>query len=551
MNLLLDAQVVIVDCQTNGSSPANHQMVELGWSVCCAASSSPVQSSLIGLKEGQTIPARILSLIGIDADELVKAAHESEVMSVFKSTLPPRPIFISHYARFERGFLQEHLDFNDTPIICTFEIARRLYPDLPSRSIRAVSGYLGYNIGEAKRSSHHIEATFFIWQKLVEKLSSIGIKDFDSLAEWLKVPPAKRGKKSYALANDIRLNMPNQPGIYKMLGHDGSVLYVGKATSLKSRVNSYFRGQKTKGSRINELVSQIANIDVIVANSPFEAALLEADAIKSYNPPYNRAQKAGNRTIGYADAEMQPSTNVERYGPFSSLRFIESIYQLKAATQDARFTPLSDFEVDSETLISGLAIFRTKVIERADGSINWQRTLCQMWVESIQKTRERRLLALEEDEKDVEEAETESTAEDEIEKDWTPEDIASYVQGAFTNYAWGIHRGRWLTALANCKIRWREKKSDQYIELNVLNGIYHFVNNTEGFPSITSTYATPKNRFAIADLKTYDRMRVLFSELRRLLQKSKDVTLYLDNHRQLSSRQIKKFLFPGDFDEED
>jgi DNA polymerase-3 subunit epsilon len=549
LNLPLDAQVVIVDCQTNGSSPANHQMVELGWSVCSAANSDLVRTSLIGLKEGQTIPGRILSLIGIDAEELIGAAKESEVMSAFKSSLPPQPIFVSHYARFERGFLQDYLDFNESPIICTFEIARRLYPDLPSRSIRAVSGYLGFNIGEAKRSSHHIEATFFIWQKLVEKLAGIGIRDFQTLAEWLKVPPVKRGKKSYALATNIRLNMPNLPGIYKMLGHDGSVLYVGKATSLKSRVNSYFRGQKTKGSRINELVSQIADIDVTVANSPFEAALLEADAIKSYNPPYNRAQKAGNRAIGYANTQMQPSVNLERYGPFSSLRFIESIYQLKAAVEDSSLFPLSEFEVDAETLSDGLGIFRTRVSKRADGSIDWQHTLCQMWVESIHRTRERRLLALEEDKESDEEAE--STAEDEIEEDWTPEDIASYIYGAFTNYAWGIHRGRWLTALANCKIRWHEKKSNQYIELIVQNGFYHFVNNTEEFQSNTATNTIIKNRFAIADLKTYDRMRVLFSELRRLLQDSKDVTLYLDSHRQLSSRQIKKFLFPGDFDEED
>ncbi len=548
MNLLLDAQVVIIDCQTNGSSPGKNQMVELGWTVCNATFRGEIRSSLIGLKEGQTIPGRILSLIGVKEDELSNAPHEIDVLAKFKSSLPGPTIFLAHYARFEQGFLKEHLDFAATPIFCTYEIARRLFPDLPSRSIRAVSGYLGHHIGEAKRSSHHIEATFYIWQKLVPALVNEGIHDFKILAEWLKTPPAKRGKKNYALATDIRLNMPNKPGVYKMLGYDGSVLYVGKATSLKSRVNSYFRGQKTKGSRINELVSQIANIEIQVTGSPLEAALVEADAIKSLNPPYNRAQKAYDRTIGYTDSDMCTSTTPERYGPFSSLKYIESISHLKSAVEDVLVIPRSEFEVDVDTLRSGLEIFRTKIYRNDDGSLNWQRTLRQMWIENIQKTRERRLLALEDDQETADEENV--PVEDEIEADWSPEDIAAYIYGTFTSYAVGVHRGRWLTALANCKIRWQEKNSEKCYELEVRDGLYQFV-NIEDFYTESNKLQNNKNRFAITDLKTYDRMQVLFSELRRLLHKAKNVTLYLDNHRQLTSQKIKRFVFPGDFDEED
>ena len=300
-------------------------MVEFGWTVCNAITNGGIQSSLIALKDSQTIPVRILNLIGINVEELANAPTEAEVLSGVKASLPSQTIFLAHYARFEQGFLKDHFDFAATPIFCTYEIARRLFPDLPSRSIRAVSGFLGHHIGEAKRSIHHIEATFHIWKKLVPALKEAGVSDFQSLTDWLKAPPAKRSKKNYALPADIRLKMPDKPGVYKMLGHDGNVLYVGKATSLKSRVNSYFRGQKTKGSRINELVSQIVNIDIQVTNSPLEAALVEADAIKSLNPPYNRSQKAYDRAIGYTDSDMRTSTFPERYGPFSSLKYIESI----------------------------------------------------------------------------------------------------------------------------------------------------------------------------------------------------------------------------------
>ncbi len=539
-------------------------MVEFGWTVCNAITNGGIQTSLIALKEGQTIPGRILSLIGIKEEELASAPSEAEVLSSVRSSLPTQTIFLAHYARFEQGFLKDHFDFAATPIFCTYEIARRLFPDLPSRSIRAVSGFLGHHIGEAKRSIHHIEATYHIWRKLVPTLKEAGIFDFQSLTDWLKEPPAKRRKKNYALAADIRLKMPDKPGVYKMLGHDGRVLYVGKATSLKSRVNSYFRGQKTKGSRINELVSQIVNIDVHVTHSSLEAALVEADAIKSLNPPYNRAQKAYGRAIGYTDSQMRTSAIPERYGPFSSMKYIESISQLKNAIEDASIIPENNFEFDLDTLKTGLEIFRTRIQRNDDGSLNWKRTLCQMWIEYIQKKTEQRLLALEEEEEEEEEEtaeEDEVLLEEEIEADWTPEEIATYFYGAFTSYAAGVHRGRWLTALANCMIRWQEKKTEKCFELRVRNGVYQFVNIEDCYENFDESgrvgdsphggqSPTSPTRFAITDLSTYDRMRVLFSELRRLLHEAKGVTLYLDNDRKLSSLQIKKFVFPGDFDEE-
>jgi hypothetical protein len=54
-----------------------------------------------------------------------------------------------------------------------------------------------------------------------------------------------------------RLEFPNRPGVYRMLSQSGQVLYVGKATSLKSRVNSYFRGQKGRDRKKLEMLAQV------------------------------------------------------------------------------------------------------------------------------------------------------------------------------------------------------------------------------------------------------------------------------------------------------
>ncbi len=80
--------------------------------------------------------------------------------------------------------------------------------------------------------------------------------------------------------------LPNSPGIYKMLGKERDILYVGKAKSLKSRVSSYFAKTQTH-PKTKALVSRIDNIETILTRSETEALLLEQNLIKQHRPPYN------------------------------------------------------------------------------------------------------------------------------------------------------------------------------------------------------------------------------------------------------------------------
>ena len=80
--------------------------------------------------------------------------------------------------------------------------------------------------------------------------------------------------------------LPNLPGVYKMLGKNGDILYVGKAKSLKSRVNSYF-AKTIDHPKTRALVARIHDIETIITRSETEALLLEQNLIKEYRPPYN------------------------------------------------------------------------------------------------------------------------------------------------------------------------------------------------------------------------------------------------------------------------
>lgn len=78
----------------------------------------------------------------------------------------------------------------------------------------------------------------------------------------------------------------HRPGVYRMLGTSGEILYVGKSRDLKSRVSNYFRGAPRPG-KTGFLVSQVHGIEVTVTRTEAEALVLENSLIKAHKPRFN------------------------------------------------------------------------------------------------------------------------------------------------------------------------------------------------------------------------------------------------------------------------
>jgi len=81
--------------------------------------------------------------------------------------------------------------------------------------------------------------------------------------------------------------LPDSPGVYRFFNKEDTIIYVGKAKSLKKRVSSYFNKQSQYNRKTEKLVSEIKSIEFTLAETEFDALLLENNFIKQHQPKYN------------------------------------------------------------------------------------------------------------------------------------------------------------------------------------------------------------------------------------------------------------------------
>ena len=108
-------------------------------------------------------------------------------------------------------------------------------------------------------------------------------------------------------------HLPRRPGVYLFRDGKGTIIYIGKAKSLRNRVRNYFGKQARLDIKTDHLAARIASVDFIVTNSEKEALILEDALIKQHRPRYN---------VDLKDDKRYLCIRIDDSHPFPAIRFV-------------------------------------------------------------------------------------------------------------------------------------------------------------------------------------------------------------------------------------
>ena len=491
---LTNLQIVTLDCQATGANPGKGHLLEIGWipTWASAADNPPMtglQAYLVRLPADAAIPRVVERITGISDDSTAAGLSSASVWGRLVETAQKITAWspsaacplVIHFARFEEPFLRQLHQKNNPKssfpfrIICTHEIAVRLLPNLPRRGIRAIAGYFGHSIPELKRSADHVVATAFIWKKLVELLDTTwGVSRLDQLDDWLAATkPPGRSKRTFPMNLEKHRRLPDKPGIYRMLrAKNGEPLYIGKAKSLKQRVNSYFRQKAPHSEHTLEMLTQARELDFTLTGSALEAAILESDEIKRRSPPYNIALRRRQRGLAFCTKDLcRHSAAVERdfpVGPLPAGRFIKTVsafglwfadnMQLRTDNHmniaSAVLALPPEYAPEINCTREGFKIFR----ESYSGHLAHQSAFrvltalgAQLWRERLETAAVAEMVSEKENDKDDTDTEQKKSGNEHI---WTPEAVAHSVEKMMIHSAHLIRRARWFCLLSESSLAW-------------------------------------------------------------------------------------------------
>lgn len=538
---LQDLEVLVVDCQATAASPNGH-LIEIGWARL-GAGAPVVHARLIRLPAHASLPHAVARVTGLTARALgegIEAAEAWRALAADAARMPgpPSPA-VAHFARFERPFLAALAGGSPAlDLVCTHEIARRLFPDLPRCGLRALAGYLGRGVGAPRRSAEHVDATIFVWRELARRLADRGVASWDDLRRWLAAPVAARarGPRVWPMPRAMRLSLPDAPGVYRLLRAGGDVLYVGKATSLRQRVNSYFRQRHDGGERMLEMLSQARDLSFAVTPSALEAALLEADEIKRHRPPYNVALAAEAREVWFASTDLlerAPLASVRHpLGPFPSARTLDRFAALcrgaRAAVADDRWSPPEDVFADGLALL----ISAHPALARPDRPRHerYLRLGARLWRDGASRR---------DDEGGDEDAASPPSWI------WTPERVKTSLEAVALEAALAVRRARWLTRLVESSVAWREAGHADRRLLAIARGDCvdgRWLPSDAALPVPPGHRRTAADRRASLTLARFDRVRVLLTEIKRLAAAGSAVSLRVGPGRPLDRARLARVL---------
>lgn len=314
---LIDVTFTVLDLETTGGSPAGAAITEIGAVKVRGGEVIGTFQTLVD--PGIGIPPFITVLTGI-TESMVRAAPTIEAVLPAFLELLGDSVIVGHNVAFDLGFLQAAASRLGYPplgnrVVDTLALARRLVrPEVRNLKLATLAAHFRSPSPPTHRALDDARATVHVFHGLLERAGSLGVTALEDLLEL----PTARGATHYdkiALARSL----PRAPGVYLFRDADGTVIYVGKAKNLRTRVSSYFYGDDRRS--IATLLRELRTVDHLVCAGELAAAVTELRLIHAHRPRHNRASRPPrtNAWISLTDERFPRLSITRRLGPRSLL----------------------------------------------------------------------------------------------------------------------------------------------------------------------------------------------------------------------------------------
>lgn len=291
--LLSQVTFCVVDLETTGSSSAYGGITEIGAVKYKGGEEVSRLSTLVN--PGQSIPANIVMLTGISDSMVADVPRIEDVLETFLDFVEGT-VLVAHNARFDVGFLNAALerhgyDTLSNIVVDTVTLARRLVrSEVPNCKLSTLAAHFNFPHQPIHRAMDDVLATGDLLHYLIERAAAFGVYDIDDL---VALPSLGAHPESQKL--QMTENLPRTAGVYLFVDRAGEVLYVGKASNVRSRVRSYFSTSESR-KKVGSLLKLVHSIHCIETPDPVTAEVYELRIIRRLRPRYNYA---GTRSEKY------------------------------------------------------------------------------------------------------------------------------------------------------------------------------------------------------------------------------------------------------------
>ncbi|WP_044407908.1 exonuclease domain-containing protein [Thiomicrospira microaerophila] len=275
---------VFVDIETTGGKLHVDEITEIALIHVCEG--EVVERFQTLLKPSRSIPPWITEFTGISNAMVVDAPRFADIADSLAAKLHNK-IFVAHNARFDYGFINAAfkrlgLDFK-LPVLCTVKLSRALYPEHKRHGLDQLIARFDLDCEQRHRAMGDAEV---VWQFLQKALHHKGA---DAL-----IAQCKTQLKTYSLPANldpaVMQDCPDTPGVYRFYNQYGSVIYVGKSVTLRTRILSHFTQGQALAKDL-QIAQELYHLDWIECAGDLGAQLLESKLVKELSPKYNRQLK--------------------------------------------------------------------------------------------------------------------------------------------------------------------------------------------------------------------------------------------------------------------